>query len=86
MVKPPRGSLTLDTTPIFSWKSVAGAFTYYLTVSPNRDLSSPVINALPLVGLTSYTPTTPLARGNWHWQITTDNGKVMASWGFTIGP
>jgi hypothetical protein len=54
-------------TPTFSWDIVEGASTYRLQVSTNPNFNSTVINQV--TPMTSYTPLTTLAQGNYYWRV-----------------
>lgn len=90
LVAPANGSTTNDTTPAFSWNSVANANEYEIQVDNNSNFSSPVIDQTRTV--TNFTPGTALAPGTYYWHVGGNNtaggcnqlGPWSATWSFTV--
>ena len=77
---PDDGEVVTD-LPVFSWSDSAGAGTYTLTISQNKDLSSPVVVKEGLTE-TAYTLPEPLEKGTvYYWGVTATNknGSVPVS-------
>ena len=77
---PDDGEVVTD-LPVFSWSDSAGASTYTLTLSQNKDLSSPVVVKEDLTE-TTYTLPEPLEKGTvYYWGVTATNknGSVPVS-------
>jgi hypothetical protein len=56
-----------EATPTFSWQRVEGAATYVLQVDQDPNFTSTDINITSTQ--TSYTPTSSLANGIYHWRV-----------------
>lgn len=66
-------------TPTFSWDMVEGANTYRLQVSTDPNFGSTVINQV--TPITSYTPLTTLAQGNYYWRVQVSRyGGIVNDW------
>jgi len=76
-------------TPTFRWNKVEGsdlegagvegAITYRLQVSTSPTFGSMVINQL--TPMTSYTPVTTLAQGDYYWRVQVNrNGNIVNDW------
>ena len=77
---PDDGEVVTD-LPVFSWSDSAGAGTYTLTISQNKDLSSPVVVKEGLTE-TTYALPEPLEKGTvYYWGVTATNknGSVPVS-------
>ena len=77
---PDDGEVVTD-LPVFSWSDSAGAGTYTLTLSQNKDLSSPVVVKEGLTE-TTYALPEPLEKGTvYYWGVTAanKNGSVPVS-------
>lgn len=64
----PVGRIVRDTRPAFSWRPLAGARSYSVSIVDSKF--KPVVQSPPLVDA-SWTPSEPLARGVvYYWQVT----------------
>jgi hypothetical protein len=64
----PVGRIVRDTRPAFSWRPLAGANSYAVSIVDSKF--KPVMQS-PALGDTSWTPSEPLARGAvYYWQVT----------------
>ncbi|MBL0928004.1 MAG: hypothetical protein IBJ11_10195 [Phycisphaerales bacterium] len=60
---------------LFRWQAASNASSYTLTVSPNADLSSPVVNQSGLAATSAVLPANALAFGTrYYWRVTAVNG------------
>ena len=75
VVTPPQPLAPLSSTftrvPTFSWKSVAGATSYEVTV--RSAINGQIIATASGLTGTSWTPTSPLPDGPCHWQVIADS-------------
>jgi M6 family metalloprotease-like protein/CSLREA domain-containing protein len=71
---PLNASATVDNTPTFSWNTAGVGATYQLIVSPNEDLSNPVIDQSGITA-TTFTPTTAIpSSGLYYWRVIVTGG------------
>jgi C1A family cysteine protease/predicted phage tail protein len=68
---PSNGSLTMDSTPEFSWYAVTGAADYEFQIASQNTFSSPIETTV--VAATSYTPSNPLPYGVLYWRVRSRN-------------
>lgn len=68
---PADGASTADTTPTFSWNSVANANEYEIEVDNNADFSSPIVNRTQPG--TQFTPGNALTQGTYFWRVGANN-------------
>ena len=62
-------SPTNNTQPTFRWSAVPGVALYRFAISRNANMNPSEVTSF--VAGTSYTPTTPLANGQYYWRVTT---------------
>jgi hypothetical protein len=67
-----------DRTPAFSWSSVSGATTYRIQVDDGPAFSSSVLDERLLA--TTYTPTSDLTPGAYHWRVLAANDCGDGDW------
>jgi len=72
---PGETALIADNTPTFIWSEVQGALMYKLTVSPNPDMSNPVLE--DSTGEPNYEITEELSNGVYYWQSAS---RQSATW------
>lgn len=77
---PASGATSVSTSPSFSWAASSNAASYTLLVSPNSNLSSPVINQSGITG-TSYTGSGLSNSTQYYWRVTAVNatGSTVAT-------
>jgi hypothetical protein len=78
LLSPADGSHGSDRTPAFSWSSVSGAATYRLQVDDDPAFSSPIVDQS--LSATTYTPTSDLAPGAYHWRVRAANDCGDSDW------
>ncbi len=71
LTAPANGASLTDTTPAFTWNSVANANTYAIEVDNNADFSSPLIQQTRTQ--TNFTPANALVAGTYHWRVGANN-------------
>jgi hypothetical protein len=71
-------SHTCDTTPDFGWSAVSGATGYQIQVDNNVGFSSPEVDQT--VSTPSFTPSTPLAPGAYHWRVRASDACGNGPW------
>ena len=85
LASPTNGSAGVSTAPTFIWNAAEGAATYNLVLSPNANLSSPIINRTGLT-TTSYSASTLPSYPTYYWGVEAVNpyGTSWSSiWSFT---
>lgn len=78
LISPANNTLDPDTTPTFTWQSVAGAVSYQLAFGINN----PPVNTITGLTQTTYTPPAPLVPGAaYYWRVRTIKaGNVASAW------
>lgn len=71
LTAPANGASLSDTTPTFTWNSVANANEYEIEVDNNSDFSSPVVDQTRTQ--TNFTPGVALAAGTYFWRVGANN-------------
>ncbi|MHB1484837.1 MAG: LamG-like jellyroll fold domain-containing protein [Saccharofermentanales bacterium] len=71
---PSNSATGVSTTPIFKWGESSSADSYALVVSPNSNLSSPVINQNGITAVSYTSSTTLSANTTYYWKVTAVNG------------
>jgi hypothetical protein len=89
MSKPSKGSLILDTTPTFTWKTIKGETGYTLEIATDSEFTT-VLHSYDAGGQKTFTvpPEDSLQQGTYFWRVrTTGTGNfTMPAWAFTVGP
>ena len=74
---PGETALIADNTPTFIWLPVQGTQKYKLTISPNPDLSSPVL--VDSTTSTTYDVTQPLSNDVYYWRVASWQGSAWTA-------
>jgi hypothetical protein len=88
LTTPANRSDTCDTTPTFSWGSVAGASDYIIEIDDDASFASPEVSGYVLD--TTYTVPSdhPLTAGTYHWRVHAQSGcgagPSSTAWTLTI--
>lgn len=87
LVRPADGAVLTDNRPEFSWTAPSGAVRYRLQVDDDPDFATPVVDES--LAVTTYTPTSGLADGEYYWRVRARNAAGVWSgwtgaWSFSI--
>jgi len=74
---PGQGALYADQTPTFIWSPVQGAQKYKLTISPNSNMSNPVL--VDSMNEPNYGVTEELSNGVYYWQTASRQGSTWTA-------
>jgi Calcineurin-like phosphoesterase/Purple acid Phosphatase, N-terminal domain/PKD domain len=75
LITPSNGAGNVSKTPSFDWADSSGATSYSIVVSPNSNLTSPVINVASLTS-SAYASTVTLgSRTTYYWRVTATNAN-----------
>jgi len=66
-----------DSTPTFNWTLVSNATGYVIEYSQNSDFSGATVQATVS---STYTPSAPLAAGDWYWRVYGTNGGNVSAY------